>query len=292
MTQKSITHVLFGGLCAAALLLSAACARAADVVISYAEQPVQLIRAATLYTVAAGTVLRPGDIVQSGTAGLQIEGLPALTLALGPDSKLYLGRGSAAGDLSLLSGWLKVQPAARAAGPAMRLSAGMLRFDAVAATSVLHVDADQVAVFVESGQQAVTELDKRGQAARQLALAREQYVLRRADQPLQQAGRPDKAFVASMPRQFFDALVPVANKRVASAPALKKEREVSYEDVAPWLLGPASLDKNALAASFAPRLADARFRQQVSDELGGAPEWRAFLDNQKTKKSTLNNVLF
>lgn len=270
---------------------------AAEMVISYAEKPAQLIRATTLFSVTAGTALRPGDIVQSGPAGLQIEGPSALTFALGPDSKIYLGRTGAVDDISLLSGWIKLQPGLHDQAPPARLTAGALRLDPVAATSVIHVDGEVTEIFVENGQQAVLEVGKRSASSSKLDIGREQYAVRRDEQALALAARPAKSFVGAMPRQFFDMLVPVANKLgkqagKTAAPAIKKERDVTYDDVAPWLVSNVGLSKNMLANRFAPRLADPQFRQQVSDELGGNAEWRAWLDNPNSRKTTVKNILF
>lgn len=266
---------------------------AADMVISYAEKPVQLIRATVLYTVAAGTALHAGDIVQSGAAGLQIESPSALTFALGPESKIYLGRTGTVDEITLLSGWIKLQPGLHDQAPPARLTAGAVRLDPVTATSVIHVVAESVEIFVESGKQGVLEVGKRNGSAGKLELGREQYAVRRDETALALAGRPAKSFVGTMPRHFFDMLVPVARQLAkTAAPALKKDRDVSYDDVAPWLLSNVGLNKNMLANRFAPRLTDPQFRQQVSDELGGNAEWRAWLDNPNSRKTTVKNILF
>jgi hypothetical protein len=273
------------------LFCAAAPVHAADLaLISFAEQPVRLIRASTLYTAAQGTGLQAGDILESGPAGLQIEGLTDSTIALGPNTKVYLDRSGARIELNLLSGWLKVQRP-RAAAAALAVETPLLNIDTGAGASVTHVGPAQVEVFVEDGEETAYELDKRGQPGRKLALAREQYAERKRDQPTQLAGRPAKEFIAAMPRPFFDALLPVAAK-LKSAAVPRKEREVSYEDIAPWLQSNLTINKKTLAERFAQRLSDPVFNKKLSDELGQTPEWKAKLDNRERKKMVVNNVIF
>jgi len=258
-------------------------------VISYAEMPVQLIRGTALYTVTAGIAVQSGDIIESGAAGAQIEGLASATIAIGPDTKIYLGRSGSLTEVDLLNGWLKVQPRSPSSPSMLTIVSGAFRIDAAGGASVIHATSGQVELFVEEGQQAVAELDKRGQPGHRQDLAREQYAVRRADQPLLLAGRPTKDFVAAMPKQFFDALVPVAHK-LGSPPPLKKERDVAYEDISPWLLGFG--DKKILVARFAPRLTDPVFHKKLSDELGRSAEWKPVLDGEDRKKAAVKNNLF
>jgi hypothetical protein len=277
---------------AVALSLTNAAAHAAALpVISFAEQTVQLIRGTATYAASPGTRLQGGDIIQSGASGLQIEGLANATLALGSETRLYIEKIGPATELHLLSGWLKAQPAGAATASALAVQFGALRLEVGAGTSVLHATQEKAEIFVEQGTQSLAELDKRGQAERRNPLAREQYAVRTAYLPLQLAGRPGKEFVAAMPKQFFDALVPVAGKLGAEA-VPQKQHEVAYEDIAPWLAGGAGNERQAWIPRFSPRLSDPLFRKKVGDELGGTVEWKAVLDQQDRKKTAIKNNLF
>lgn len=260
-------------------------------VLSFAEQPVQLIRGTGAYVVSPGTRLQAGDILQSGSAGLQIEGLAGTTLAMGSDTRMYIEKIGATTELHLLNGWLKAQPTAAAPASMLAVQFGSLRLEMNTGASVLHAAPGSAEVFVEQGTQSLAELDKRGQPGRTTPLAREQYATRAAYQPAQVAARADKAFVAAMPRQFFDALVPVAGK-LGAATLPHKQHDVTYEDIGPWLAGAFGSERQAWVVRFSPRLSDPLFRKKLGDELGATAEWKAVLDQQDRKKTAIKNNLF
>jgi hypothetical protein len=62
--------------------------------ISFAEQPVRLLRDTSVYVAGRGARLQPGDIAEAGAAGIQIEGGSACTVALGPASQVFLKTGA------------------------------------------------------------------------------------------------------------------------------------------------------------------------------------------------------
>jgi len=217
--------------------------------ISYAEQSAGLIRGTSLYDAGAGIRLQAGDIVESRTAGLQIEGLNGTTVALGAGTKIFLVKTGAATELRLLSGWLKVQPPA-AAGPAgVAIAADTLRLVG-SGTSVIHADTDTIEIFVEQGEDTLSDINPLTKTAQPQPLGRQQYARRRSAQAIE-LGRPGKEFVAAMPHQFFDPLVSVAARlTAASLPA--RQREVGYDDISPWLVGIYGLDKKLWTTAFPP----------------------------------------
>lgn len=253
-------------------------------VIAYAEKPLKLIRATTLYTVGPGTRLQGGDILQTGAAGVQIEGLATATLALGPDTRILIATNSNAAQINLLSGWLKLQPVAGNSHGNLAVTTGGLAFTLTDSASVIHVGKRQTEMFVEDGSQLVSQLDNRGKADRSVTLGHEDFAQREGDAPLKRVPRPEQAFIDALPPQFLDPLVPLG-KKTPKATEPKKERDVTYEDIAPWVVSPLNLSQQMLASRFAPRLNDPTFRQAVKVNRGGVLEWELELLRLERRKN-------
>lgn len=251
-------------------------------VITYAEKPLRLIRATTLYTVGPGTRLLGGDILQTGAAGIQIEGLAATTLALGPDTRILIATNSKAAQINLLSGWLKLQPAATSAPIHLAVTTGELAFVLTKSASVIHVTARQTEMFVEDGTQAVNNVDSHGKPGHSLTLGREDFAQAASGGDLKVVARPEQTFIDALPPQFLDPLVPLG-KKVPAAAEPKKERDVTYDDIAPWVVSPLNLSQQMLARRFAPRLVDPAFRQAVKSNRGGVLEWERELLRQEQR---------
>lgn len=253
-------------------------------VISFAEKPLHLIRATVLYTIGVGTRLQGGDILQTGAAGIQIEGLAPATLALGPDTRILIATNSKAAQINVLSGWLKLQPLAGNAHAGLAVNTGSLAFNVTNSASVVHVSPHQTDLFVEDGSQPVTELDNHGKPGRSITLNHEDFAQRTGDASLKTVNRPDQAFIDALPRPFLDPLVPLG-KKIPPAGAPKKEREVTYDDIAPWVVSPLNLSQQMLASRFAPRLTDPTFRQAVKNNRGGVLEWELELLRLERRKN-------
>ncbi|NVZ52509.1 hypothetical protein HX792_19345 [Pseudomonas sp. B6002] len=253
-------------------------------VIAYAEKPLKLIRATALYTVGPGTRLQGGDILQTGAAGIQIEGLAAATLALGPDTRILIATNSNAAQINLLNGWLKLQPVAGNSHGNLAVTTGGLAFNLTGSASVIHVGKRQTEMFVEDGSQVVSQLDNRGKADRSVTLGHEDFAQRDGDGPLKSVPRPEQAFIDALPPQFLDPLVPLG-KKAPKAAEPKKERDVTYDDIAPWVVSPLNLSQQMLASRFAPRLNDPAFRQAVKVNRGGVLEWELELLRLERRKN-------
>ncbi|MET0856232.1 MAG: hypothetical protein ABWY27_05740 [Telluria sp.] len=202
------------------------------VAISFAEQPVRLLRDKSFYLTGRGAQLQNGDIVESGSGSIQINGGGSATLALGPASRLHVRIAARGTDYLLLEGWLKIQARAASDGASVSVSSPGTRIDLAASSVILHASSGNTGLFVESGQPAVEEL-RAGKAPRRAAVGREQYAVAGAGQPLKVMPRAPREFLGAMPPAFFDALVPVAAKGAAVAPKL--ERAATFADIAPWL---------------------------------------------------------
>jgi hypothetical protein len=199
--------------------------------ISFAESPVRLVRDTGLYAATRGARLQPGDLIESGASPIQLEGMGGPTVALGPASRAYLQLTGDTVELTLLSGWLKVQPGAGTSS--LSINSGRLRINPESASLIVHTVAGKTALFVESGTPSVAEMQG-AKALRSTRLAKEQYAVYFSKEPLKVLPRP-KDFASTMPPAFFDPLVPLSFKGAAPAPKLERAA-VFATDVAPMLV--------------------------------------------------------
>ena len=202
--------------------------------ISYAEQPVRLLRDTSFYLASRGAQLQAGDIVESGAGGIQLEARNSATIALGPASRICFK----AGEPTLLDGWMKIQAPA---GTALKVGAGGLAIGTVGGSVILHAATAKTELFVETGDPSVAEMEG-AKALRTTRIPREQYAMRTPNQPLKLLPRPPQEFLAGMPAAFQDTLMPVAVR--GPAPAPKLERRAVFAEVAPWLAGEPALHQS------------------------------------------------
>ena len=239
MSRHALRLLLPPLMALAAFTAPAAQARAdSAAAISFAEQPVRLLRATSFYVAARGTHLQDGDIVETGAGSIQVDGAGASTLAVGPGSRVYFKLGPGGLALTVLDGWLKIQPGATAAAGATPINAGALQFNASGNAVIVHVEADKAELFVESGEAGVVE--KVGnKALAPVKVGREQYAVRTAKLPLKMLPRAPKEFLGGMPPAFFDKLIPVAAK--GPVPAPKLDKVALFSEVGPWLANDSAL---------------------------------------------------
>ncbi|MGY1920630.1 hypothetical protein ACW9IF_17125 [Pseudomonas tolaasii] len=280
MKKRSIA-LLLAGLLQLPLVHAAS---APIAVIAYAEKPLKLIRATTLYTIGPGTRLQGGDILQTGAAGIQIEGLAAANLALGPDTRILIATHNKDTQINLLNGWLKLQPVAGNGHANLAVTTGGLGFTLTNSASVIHVGKRQTEIFVEDGSQVISELDAHGKTDHSVTLDHEDFAQRVGDAQLKIVPRPEQAFIDALPPQFLDPLVPLG-KKTPKAPEPVKERDVTYEDIAPWVVSPLNLNQQMLASRFAPRLNDPAFLQAVKVNRGGVLAWELELLRLERRKN-------
>jgi hypothetical protein len=204
--------------------------------ISFAEAPVRLVRDTSMFTAVRGARLQNGDLIETGASAIQLEGMGGATVAIGPGSRAYFKIAGSTVEITLLSGWLKVQAGA---APSTTINAGTLRVNPEGSSLIFNAAPGKTAVFVETGAPSVAEI----QGAKQLRatkLAREQYAMRTTKEALKVLPRPPKEFLSGMPPAFFDQLVPVSFKGAAPAPKLERPA-VFASDVAPWLADDAAV---------------------------------------------------
>lgn len=220
---------------------------AADMAISFSEQPARLIRDTSLYRAGKGVVLRPQDMLESDGGALQVD-TGGASLVLGPATKLFI---SGARELVLLDGWMKLRCAS---GRAMQLVTAALELVCEGATVTMHADEGTTELFTEAGTVSIQE---RGEGARRppVKLAVEQFAARSGRQPLRTVDRPSSAFIAALPPGFSDELAALAPGK----PALpRRERAVTYAELASWVSAQPRL-RQQLRRRFEP-VAPARAR--------------------------------
>jgi len=248
------------------------------------EQGLRVIRGATVLKAAEGVRLHQGDILENSTPGFaQLELTGGTVVALGPATRLFiLGRGARATELVLLSGWLKGET-----GP----DAGTYCYASpqLAATTrggsvVLHVSGDRAELFVESGTAGISKVSPEGNLASPQAGKAGQFFARRAGRSVAVSPDPDSAFVQAMPLPFRDTL-PSRLARFPKAVEPKREHEVSYSEIQPWLtMGRAW--RRGFVERFQPRLQDAEFRKELEAHLTEYPEWGPILHPQTEDAKT------
>jgi hypothetical protein len=192
--------------------------------ITYADRPLSLIRGTELFSAGRGVILQRDDLLASAT-GVVLLDADGATVAIGPASRVFVSR---ANELVLLEGWLKVQGRP---GPGLRIRTPGLHLTTTGATAMLRVTPAASAIFAETGEVAIDEAGS-GKAARRLRLLAEQYAVRMGSQPARILPRPQADYLAAMPQGFRDVLVAVPRTAIATP---KRERALTYAEVAPWL---------------------------------------------------------
>ncbi|MCC2974184.1 hypothetical protein [Massilia sp. IC2-476] len=245
----------------------------ARAVLTLAEQPLRLIRGATVYKAPAGIAVQKDDILETGAAGAQVEAGADAILALGPQTRVLLQDLPTSGkalDVALLEGWAKLMAKnGKLVTPGLQL--GFENGSAIVKSGGEGRDA----VFAEDGAQQAARVDK-GRAGAPLKLSAEQYAEVDPAKPQPVAGRPPRPFISAMPPSFRDRLARVPNLANAGKVAPVKEREADFADVEPWLTARLPGVK-PFVARLRPRLADPAFRKELERAVGQQPAWRAVL---------------
>ncbi|WP_159833344.1 hypothetical protein [Burkholderia sp. 8Y] len=271
---------------ALAIMTCAVSLARADILITFAENPVSVIRGASLYRAGAGVKLRDGDIVKTDTGqAAQIEDGTGTLIALGPQTQLLLTSRSMqqhapAGltRISMLSGWLKTScmvSIARQQPVSIELPGLNIRPTRDGAwTLVAMATAQRIALFAEIGDDAIERTVRGSQFMQTLGAG--QYVERDADTSLRTQARPSAEFVGALPPPFRDALVGLSDHITSRQDLAAPVRPVDYDDVSDWLASDVS-ERKTFVTRFASRLKSASFRAQIDAHLNTLPEWRPIL---------------
>ena len=266
------------------LALPVSSASAADAgIYTIVDGDVRVLRGTTWYRLAPGARVQDGDIVDAGgLAQLQLELTDGGTLnaqapALLHAAALAVGGGKPAGlpEITIQRGWFKATAPGKRP---LRLRLPAMTVDVADAIVVLHADARVAELFVESGTAKLSLPSARGKDAPLRDAKGGEFASRAGDRVPVVADRPPQAFLAAMPRQFRDALPPLAG-RFASAPgALAAGQEVTLAEAEPWLSGP---NRRSFVRRFTPRLGDPAFRGGIAARPAAFPEWDRILHPEK-----------
>jgi len=255
------------------------------------EGPLRLIRGAAVLQGTRGVRVQPGDIIESSDAGfVQVEFTGSGIVALGGTTRvLILGRGAGStAELLLLSGWLKSQAPS---------SAGVYRCDSPLGGAtiengslVLHSTAAGAEIFVESGSAHIGEVSSDGNWRDPHVAKAGQFFSRPAAKNVAVSARPSSTFVDTMPRQFRDTLASLASRFTGKPPQPKRDHEVSYSEIQPWLTSPLTW-RRGFVRRFQSRLQDPSFRRPLDAHLRDHPEWGPILHppDPKTSPAALAN---
>ncbi len=258
------------------LIPGAALAATEAGIVTLAQGGAQVLRGATWYRLAAGTRAQEGDIVAGVERSLvQIEFATGARIQLSGAGSLFIVPATKSSPplLALPAGWFKL--AAKASAMRVRLPT----FDVVATNAILVMRAqtERSEVFVESGNARLVELTSAGADGPARDAKRGEFWARAATGAFSTVPRAPKAFVAAMPRPFFDPLPTLATK-IKSRPALVVDHEITYEEAEPWLSG---RDRAMFEKRFVVRLRDPEFRRAAERDIARYPAWDRRLHPEK-----------
>ena len=258
------------------LVLSAAATAQDFATATMIEGSLKIIRGTMLMQASEGVRLRPGDIVMTSDSGFaQLEFAKGPIVALGPATQVYLfsRAASSATEFVMLNGWLKGE--SHTGAPAFRVNTPELEASTGDGTILIHEAGGSAAIFVEAGSAKVGD-----SAAHSTAAKAGQFFSRSGGKPVIATTRPDSAFINGMPRAFRDTLPSRMARFTAKAPEPKREREVSYQDVQPWLTMNRAW-RRGFVERFRPRIGDDSFRRAVEAHMSEHPEWDPVLHPEK-----------
>lgn len=260
--------------------------------VTLVEGTLRLMRGTAVLQGVEGMRLHPGDILESSDPGFaQLEFSKGSIVALGAATRVFLlhfgggGEGTtpAVAELVMLGGWLKGETHSNAG--AYRYDSPLLAASTREGTVLLHAAAGESEMFLESGSALVGEVTPEGIWPRPTAARAGQFFSRRAGRVTATASRPDAAFISSMPRPFRDTLPPRLSRFSGKPAEPKRDHEVSYAEVQPWLTM-AHAWRRGLVQRFEPRLRDAAFRAALEHHLKDHPEWDPILHPENYRPKT------
>jgi hypothetical protein len=253
------------------------------------EGPLRLIRGTSVLQGGEGVRLHTGDILETSPSGFaQAEFVGGTVAALGPSTRVFLlhfagggGKGGDASELVLLSGWLKGETGPNAG--AYCYANPQLAATTRGGTVVMHADSAGADIYVESGAAVIAKVSPEGRLAQPDEAKGGTFLSRRAAKAVVRNPRPDAAFVDGMPRPFRDTL-PSRLARFPKAAAPKRDHEVSYAEIQPWLTMPAAW-RRGFVERFQARLRDAEFRKELDAHVKDHPEWDPILHPENHPKT-------
>jgi len=259
------------------------------------EGPLRVIRGTTVLQCKEGVRLRTGDILESSDSGFaQLEFTGGAIVALGGSTRVlvvsHAGPRTAAkspAELVLLSGWLKGQTGH--SGDAFRYDSPLLAATTQNGSLLLHSTAEEADLFVESGSARFGEVSSDGNWHNPRIAQTEQFVSRYSGKNASVNPRPSQSFVDGMPHQFRDMLPSRVSRFTGKPPQPKRDHEVSYAEIQPWLTIAPAL-RRGFVRRFEPRLQDPAFRKTLEAHLREHPEWGPVVHPELYEPATAGNT--
>lgn len=271
---------------AAALLGACASAFAQTAgTLTLVEGSVELIRGATLYAATQGVRLEDGDILSidpKGQAQIEFQDGSIVNLSQGARAMLTSIVSGARGqsELALLTGWAKFTQKKSGKGTQYRYLTPRVEINAGDATAVVNAGDGSTDIYVESGAVRFSEIGRKGVQRIARDAKGGEFIVRRGEQPAIVGSRPSAEFLKNMPRHFRDDL-PVLLERLKSRRSEpRREHEVAYAEVEPWLKAGSALKRN-FVKRFEVRSKDPEFRRKLTENLREHPEWDKVLFPEK-----------
>ncbi|HXA35646.1 MAG TPA: TonB family protein [Steroidobacteraceae bacterium] len=244
-------------------------------------EPLLLVRGSAAYSAGTGTLLSPGDLIESKPDSLSIlEFRCGATLcavaALGSSTRAYwMDRQPGGATFGLLGGWIKVDTLTSAASASFKVLGTHLGGSSSAGTYIVHAQEEIDEVFHESGTMTLWVQKPEGSGVARNSSGSE-FASRSGTAEVQLQPRPTPAFAKAMPTAFRDPLPTGISARLHGVIEPKFVRDVSYGDVSAWLAGPREWRK-PFVARFRPRLKDTIFFHELDMQMSRHPEWNPIL---------------
>ena len=259
--------------------------------ITLVEGQARLLRGVSVFAAAEGVKLEQGDIVETmPKSQVQLELNDGTLLNMDASSKLHVaayrasqGRLAGSSEVVLLQGLLKYSRAQSTPGTELRLVTPALAVGVQQGSGILRVTEGRNELFLESGGGKALELVPKGKSGPPLDLKVDEYLASQPGKPLIRQPRAPREFVAALPRQFLDTLPPRRERLKSRVVEPKKERDVTYGDVGPWLRS-SSRPRLAFIKRFTPRIADPAFRKELEANLPEHREWHRVLYPEMYRK--------
>lgn len=238
--------------------------------------------------VAPGVRLLADDIVDTSarTAVARLELRSGAALDLGPQTRLWFQPRSAAErgrtlDTYILEGWVKFSPphAPSAGAPARTLASPLADLSGLTGVVLAHVSAQEMLVFVESGEARLVER-RDGKPQPVMTVKAGEFYARKAADKGSVAPRPAASFLERMPRAFRDTLPDLAGRYKDRDVAGKPLPEPGYADVEGWLKGEPVVRRAALAR-WKGRAQEPEFRAALVANVKAHMEWDRVLFPEK-----------
>lgn len=233
----------------------------------------RVLRGTAWFNLSEGVRVRDGDTLDvPDKAQLQLEMTDGGAVSLIGPGALYAasfaprdGKQSASAELFLTRGWLKLDT--KPPGARFRLRTPLGTISASDGAAVVHVAADAIEMFVETGAVKLAEASKPDAAGTE---TKGGGFIARTGKVLETASRAPPAFVGAMPRDFMDPLPRRAAKFASARADPAPDRDATFAEAQPWLTGPY---RSAFMKRFEPKLTDPAFRTAAEASGRVLPEW-------------------